>query len=303
MYDVIIIGAGPAGLSAGIYAARAGLKTLIIERLFSGGQISTSFEIENYPGFTVIGGADIGFKMEEHAKKAGAEFKNTEVLSVSLNGKVKIIKTSSEELEAKSVILAMGAKRREIGAQNEQRFYGQGVSYCATCDGAFYKNKTVAVVGGGNTALEDALYLANLCSKVYLIHRRDEFRGVKVLSDNVKKASNIELLLNKKVDSINGENTVSTLTLTDTKTSEKSEIKVDGLFVAVGTVPETVLVKDIIALDENGYIKAGEDCKTNIEGVFAAGDLRLKPLKQVITAASDGAVAATAAAAYIISEK
>lgn len=299
MYDVIIIGAGPAGLSAGIYAAKAGLKTLILEKFFSGGQISTTFEIANYPGLLNIGGADFGLKLEEHAKKAGAEIISAEVVSLSLSGSIKTVETNKQKFEAKTVIIATGAKRRKIGAENEQKFYGQGVSYCATCDGSFYKDKVCAVVGGGNTALEDALYLANLCSKVYLIHRRDEFRAVRSLSDSVAKTGMIEILYNKTVETINGDDRVKSLVINDTKTNEKSEILLDGLFVAVGTTPETALIKGTIDLDENGYINANEDCKTNIEGVFAAGDIRRKVLKQVVTAAADGAVAATMASNYI----
>ena len=302
MLDLIIIGGGPAGLNAALYAARAGLSALLFEKTFAGGQMVTTTQLDNYIGFPDgVGAVDLAMNMEEQAKKAGAEILYEEILSLHLSEKIKKITTAKQEYEAKAVILCMGATPRMLGADGEERLRGQGVSYCATCDGAFFKNKTVAVVGGGDTALEDALFLSRYCEKIYLIHRRDAFRGAKILADRVHEADNIELVLDSVVDKINGENTVESLTVRNVKTDETHLLNVSGVFIAVGTKPNTELLGDQIRLAD-GYIDAGEDTKTSCPGVFAAGDVRSKPLRQVITAAADGATAVYSATKYIDTE-
>lgn len=302
MLDLIIVGGGPAGLNAALYAARAGLRALLFEKMFAGGQMVTTTQLDNYIGFPDgVGAVDLAMNMEEQAKKAGAEILYEEILSLDLSGKIKKITTAKQEYEAKAVILCMGATPRMLGADGEERLRGQGVSYCATCDGAFFKNKTVAVVGGGDTALEDALFLSRYCEKIYLIHRRDAFRGAKILSDRVREAANIELVLDSVVDQINGDNTVESLAVRNVKTEKTHTLDVAGVFIAVGTRPNTELLGDQLRLTD-GYIDAGEDTKTSCPGVFAAGDVRCKPLRQVITAAADGATAVYSATKYIDTE-
>lgn len=299
MYDVAIIGEGPAGMSAAIYATRAGLSTVIIEKDFSGGQMSITPEIDNYPGFESISGFDLSMNMSNHAKKLGAEVKRATVLGFDFKKGQNVIRTSSEEIEAKTVILALGASHRHLGVPGEEKFQGLGVSYCATCDGNFFRGRDVCVVGGGNTALEDALYLSKLCSHVSLIHRRDSFRGFETLAKKLSDAPNVTLVLDSVVESINGDDRVSSVAVKNVKTGEVSEISTSACFIAVGMIPNTDLIKDKISLCESGHIDAGEDTKTNIPGVFAAGDIRKKTSYQIITAAADGAVAATAAGAFI----
>lgn len=302
MLDLIIIGGGPAGLNAALYAARAGLDAVLFEKMFAGGQMVTTTTFENYIGFpNGIGAVDLALNMEEQSKNAGAKILYEEIVSVELGDKIKKVKTAKQEYEAKTVILCMGAAPRMLGVDGEERLRGSGVSYCATCDGAFFKNKDVAVVGGGDTALEDALFLARYCKKVYLIHRRDSFRGAKVLSDKVRESDNIELVLDSVVEKIEGESTVESLLVHNVKREKVTNLAVDGVFIAVGTKPNTELVREQLALAD-GYIDAGEDTKTSISGVYAAGDVRIKPLRQVITAAADGAVAVYSAAKYIDTE-
>lgn len=286
MYDVAIIGGGPAGITAGIYAARAGLRTAVFEGRFFGGQITNSHKVDNYPGLPGISGADFAAKLLSQLKEFDIDIKNKKVISCDLTGKVKKICTKKEEIEAKSVIIATGAAPRKLGVDNEDKFTGNGVSYCATCDGAFYKDKTIAVVGGGNTALDDAIYLSNFAEKVYLIHRRDEFRAAEVTVNKVKSNSKIELCLNNEVVGINGEDKVESLIL---KTNE--QLKVDGLFVAVGNLPQTELFRDQIELNEGGFIITDSNLKTNLKLVYGAGDVIDKKLRQVVTAQSDGAIA------------
>ncbi len=300
-YDIIILGSGPAGLSAAIYAQRARLSTLLIEeKPLSGGQILDTYEVDNYPGLPGITGFEMGQKVRAHADRLGAEVVNAQVLSVRLDGEKKIVTTQKGVYEAKTLIIATGAKHRRLGIPGEDKLVGMGVSYCATCDGAFFKGKTVAVVGGGDVALEDALFLARGSEKVYLVHRRDQFRGAKILQEKVKEASNIEPVLDSVVTEIKGEGQVSSILL-NSKNGESRELEVQGVFIAVGIEPNSSAVKDLVAQDAGGYIVAGEDTKTSVEGVFAAGDVRTKQLRQVLTAAADGANAVTSAEKYILS--
>ena len=299
MKDVIIVGGGPAGLNAALYASRAGLDTLLIEKMFVGGQAATTAFVDNYIGVgTGIGGPDLVMRMESQANAFGALFTYEDVLELDLDGDIRTVKTKKNEYKAKAVILAMGATPRKLGANGEERFTGRGVSYCATCDGAFYKGKDVCVIGGGDTAAEDAIFLSNLCNKVYLIHRRDSLRASKALQDAVFLKENIEILWNTQVKEINGDNTVTSITTTG---DISKNIDVNGVFVAVGTVPSSELVYGKVELNENRYIITDEKMRTNVEGVFAAGDIVEKPLRQIITAASDGAIAAYSAQEYILS--
>ncbi len=302
MLDLIIVGGGPAGLNAALYAARAGLDAVLFEKMFAGGQMVTTTTFENYIGFpNGVGAVDLALNMEEQAKNAGAKILYDEIVEIDLSEKIKKVKTASEEYEAKAVILCMGAAPRMLGVDGEERLRGNGVSYCATCDGAFFKNKTVAVVGGGDTALEDALFLSRYCQKVYLIHRRDSFRGAKVLSDKVAITENVELVLDSVVEKIDGADTVESISVKNVKSGESKNLSVDGVFVAVGIEANIGLVENQVKLN-GGYIDAGEDTKTSIAGVFAAGDIRIKPLRQVITAAADGAVAVYSAQKYLDTE-
>jgi len=300
MYDLIIIGSGPAGLTAAIYAARAELKTKVIEKApLSGGQIINTYEVDNYPGFPGITGFDLSVKFREHCDKLGVEFVTGEVTSFQVEGKnKKIILDNNEEFVAKTVLIANGAQYRKLLVQGEAELTGKGVSYCATCDGAFFRNKTVAVVGGGDVAVEDAIFLARLCKHVYVIHRRDEFRAAKVLSTRLMGLENVTILWDTVVDEIRGDEMVSSIKITNKKTKEEQELEVAGIFIAVGMVPNSTIYKDVVETDEGGYIIASENCETNIPGVFAAGDIRTKQLRQIITAASDGANAITAVERY-----
>lgn len=296
MYDLIIIGSGPAGLSAAVYGKRAGLNMLVLEKNpMSGGQVLNTYEVDNYLGMPGINGFDMGVKFRQHADKLGVEFREALVSAIEDRGDVKIVRTDSEELETKTVILATGAVHARLGVPGEEELSGMGVSYCATCDGAFFRGRTVAVVGGGDVALEDAIYLARSCEKVYLIHRRDELRGAMVLQDQLKALSNVEILYSHVVEEIQGEDSVEEVRLKNLKTGENSQLQVAGLFIAVGIRPGTELVKDLTPCDEGGYVLAGEDCATQVPGLFAAGDVRKKPIRQIVTAVSDGANAAVAA--------
>lgn len=300
MYDVIIIGSGPAGLTAAIYGQRARLSVLVMEKQpMSGGQILNTYDVDNYPGLPGIGGFELGMKLREHADKLGAEFVTADVTAVELSGEVKKVLTEQQTYEARTVILATGAGYRALGVPGEKELRGMGVSYCATCDGAFFRGKDTAVVGGGDVALEDALFLARGCRKVYLIHRRDEFRGAKVLQEKVAATPNIEVIWDSEVVSIQGNEKVESVTVYNKKKQERSECAVSGVFIAVGILPNTAMFQGQVTLDEGGYIKAGEDCVTATAGVFAAGDVRTKQLRQVITAAADGANAITSVERYL----
>ncbi|KPI51105.1 thioredoxin reductase [Clostridioides difficile] len=299
MVDIIVIGAGPAGLTSAIYAMRAGLSVTVFEKSIYGGQVASTSEVENYPAVQKISGVEFSNNIYNQAIAQGVDIQFDEVEEINLEGKIKVVKTSSGEHKAKAIILANGVERRKLGCEGEEKFTGRGVSYCATCDGAFFKDKEVAIVGGGNTALEDALFLANNCTKVYLIHRRDSFRGEEVLEKSVKARKNIEILYNHGVEKIEGEKTVSKIEVKNLKTEEKRTIDVSGIFIAIGLKPNNKMFENVLDLDEGGYIISDESCTTSVEGVYVAGDSRTKFLRQIITAASDGAIAAVQAANYI----
>ena len=299
MYDLIIIGSGPAGLSAAVYGKRAGLDLLVLEKNpMSGGQVLNTYEVDNYLGMPGINGFDMGMQFRQHADKMGVEFREAEVSAIEDMGNRKKVVTETEELEAKAVILATGAVHAHLGVPGEEELSGMGVSYCATCDGAFFRNRVVAVAGGGDVALEDAIYLARSCEKVYLIHRRDELRGAMSLQEELKTLDNVEILYSHTVEEIRGEESVNEILVKNLKTGEISALAVAGVFVAVGIRPETELVRELTACDEGGYVLAGEDCATQVPGLYAAGDVRKKPSRQIVTAVSDGANAAVAAGAY-----
>lgn len=300
IYDVIIIGSGPAGLAAAIYGQRSRLKTLILEKEpMSGGQILNTYEVDNYPGLPGMGGFELGMKLRGHADTMGAEFLEAEVERLNAAGEIKDIYTNKGVFQAKAVVFATGASHRKLKIPGEKELLGMGVSYCATCDGAFFKDKITAVVGGGDAALEDALFLARGCEKVYLIHRREELRGAKALQERVFKTDNIEIIWSSSVTAIAGGQQVSGIDLTNNRDQSTQSLKVDGIFIAVGIVPNSEKARDVVGLDEFGYIKAGENGETDVKGIFAAGDVRTKQLRQVITAAADGANAITSVEKYL----
>ncbi len=325
MYDLIIVGSGPAGLSAAVYGKRAGLKLLVIEaKPMSGGQILDTYEVDNYLGLHGMNGFDMGMKFKEHADMTGAEFKTAVVTQMEVEGETKIVKTADGACyEAKTVILAAGAKHAVLGVPGEDEYKGKGVSYCATCDGAFFKGRDVAVVGGGDVAVEDAIYLSRMCRKVYLIHRRDRLRAAKGLQDKLMQCENVEVCWNRVVDCIYGSDLVEGVTLrrTSKQTEEQSgaeltaagqsgaeltaaeqsmeNLAVEGVFIAVGMHPNTEAFRKVVDCSEAGYVIAGEDCKTSVPGIFAAGDIRTKQVRQIITAASDGACAVASIERYL----
>lgn len=298
MYDVVIIGAGPAGLTAAIYTRRAAKRVLVLEAKVYGGQIVNTLDIENYPAEEHISGYDFATKLYNQAKNLGAEIVFEKVISIEANGKQKKVITTDNVYEAGSVIIATGSENKKLGLPNEDQLIGKGISYCATCDGAFYKNKKVAVVGGGNTALEDALYLADVAEKVYLIHRRSEFRGEDSTVSRLKGKENIQFVLNSNVAKLNAGNKLESIEVAGTDGKVRT-IEIDGLFVAIGRIPESKAFANLIKLDDAGYIEADEKCHTNVDGIFVAGDGRTKDVRQLVTAASDGAIAATEAVKYI----
>lgn len=300
MYDMIIIGSGPAGLTAAIYGQRARLSVLVIEKQpMSGGQIINTYDVDNYPGLPGIGGFDLAMKFRAHADALGAEFVTAEVVSVELEGEEKKVVTGDGVYTAKTVVIASGAVHRRLEVPGEDALRGMGVSYCATCDGAFFRGKDVAVVGGGDVALEDALFLARACRHVYVIHRRDELRGAKVLQEKVFAAENITVIWDSTVEEICGNGQVEAVSLLNRKTGQKEKLPVQGVFIAVGIQPNSGLFEGILDMDEAGYILAGEDGATNLPGVFAAGDVRTKQLRQIVTAAADGANAVTSVEKYL----
>lgn len=298
-YDIVIVGAGTAGLSAAIYAVRAGKSVIVLEATTHGGQIVNTPEVENYPGIQKISGFEFANNLYKQAKSLGAEVIYEKVIGIEVNGEEKIVHTTKEDYQAKAVILATGAKNRPLGLEHEKEWIGAGISYCAICDGMFYRGKDVAVAGGGNTALEDAIFLTNYCRKVYLIHRRDAFRGEEKLLQTLKEKPNVEFVLNANITRLIGEDGVDGVEVEDKNTHEKRVIDVMGLFVAIGQMPENSEFINVVDLDKGGYIEAKEDCKTKTKGIFTAGDCRTKKVRQLATAASDGAIAALAACEYI----
>ena len=296
LYDVLVLGGGPAGLTAALYAKRAGVSVLVLEKTIYGGQVINTPTVENYPGIPTITGVDLAMALHDQVTGLGVEVRLEEPTSCRLDTDPKVVTTARGSYEAKTVILANGVKRRQLGCPGEERLAGRGVSYCATCDGAFFAGKVTAIVGGGNTALEDALFLSNHCSAVHLIHRRDSFRGSAILAQAVQKRENIVLHYDTVVEEIRGEDRVSGLALKNVRTGEETSLSVDGVFVAVGLMPDNGPFAGQVELDEAGYIKAGEDCRTSLPGVYAAGDTRTKAVRQIVTAAADGAVAALGAA-------
>jgi thioredoxin reductase (NADPH) len=300
MYDTIIIGSGAAGLSAAIYAKRSGLDFVVFEKnAMSGGQMAYANEIENYPAFENISGFELATKMRRHAEKLGAKFISAAVTElVQMADKTWKISAGGAKYLTKTVIYAAGAEHKTLGADGEKKFTGRGVSYCAICDGGFYRNKTTAVIGGGNTALQDALYLAKLCQKVYLVHRRDEFRGHRHTAEKVRSTENIELILNSSLKKINGNSKVEEIIL-ENNSGTVTALKADGVFMAVGIQPINEIVKGFVKMDKNGFIVTNEECFTGTAGLFAAGDVRSKKHRQIITAAADGAIAAEAVNEYL----
>ena len=293
VFDTIIIGGGPGGYTAALYAARAGFSALVLEKLSAGGQMATTDQIDNYPGFPQgVNGFELALEMQKGAQRFGAQTELAEVLQVDLRGPMKEVVTQKETYRAPTVVLATGASPRELGLPGERELRGRGVSYCATCDGMFYRGKTVAVVGGGNTAAADVLYLSRLCEKVYLIHRRDQLRASRVYLEPLKQAENVEILWDSQVTELLYGETLTGIKVRNKKTGEVKELSLDGLFLAVGQLPNTQLFQGQVELDAAGYVVADETTRTNLPGVFAVGDLRQKPLRQVVTAAADGAVAA-----------
>ena len=304
MYDLIVIGSGPAGLGAAVYGKRAGLSTLVLEQApMSGGQILNTWEVDNYLGLPGISGFDMGMQFREHAEKLGTQFREAEVTGVENGADRKIVKTSEGDFEAGAVIIATGAAHRKLGVPGEERLSGMGVSYCATCDGAFFRDRTVAVIGGGDVAVEDAIFLARGCKKVYVVHRRDELRAAKSLQDQLFALPNVEMVWNCTVNDILGEDAVTGLSLHDKKEGKDRELAVDGVFVAVGISPNSAAFAGAVKADENGWLEAGEDCATSVPGIFAAGDVRTKKLRQVITAVADGANAVASAQEYFLKRK
>lgn len=329
MYDVIIIGSGPAGLSASVYAKRAGLKALTLEKNpVSGGQVLNTYEVDNYLGLPGINGFDIGVKFREHADGLGCEFQTAEVLSVCKEHREEkqlkaasvnetavdaafepvraqgfMIETDEGVFRAKAVVAAMGAVHAKLGIPGEEEMAGRGVSYCATCDGAFFRGKVTAVIGGGDVAVEDAIFLARGCEKVYLIHRRDELRAAKILQEEVMSLPNVEIIWDTVAEKIEGNGQVEGISLKNVKTGDKMELPVDGVFVAVGILPDSEILKEIVNCDPKGYVLAGEDGVTDVPGIFAAGDIRSKKLRQIVTAVADGASAIQSVQEYLLQAK
>ena len=299
MYDVLIVGAGTAGMTAGIYVQRAGKKALVLDEKGYGGQIVNTATVENYPGFVNISGTEFTERIHEQAVELGVDFKVEKVKNAKKKGEVFVVSTGDSQYEVKSVIIATGVKNRELGIPGEEKFKGSGVSFCATCDGNFFKGRDIAIIGGGNTALEDAEVMSGIANKVYLVHRRDEFRGDKLTVKSLSVKDNVEFVLNSKPVEITGGFAVDGLKVENTEDGSQKTLKVDGIFVAVGQNPDNKAFEGLVKLDSAGYVDAGEDCVTSAEGIFVAGDCRTKKVRQLTTAASDGSVAAAGAVEYI----
>ncbi len=298
MYDIVIIGGGPAGLTAALYALRAEKSVLVIEKLGLGGQIALTSEVENFPGTPKMSGLDFTSKLAAQVEELGGQIEFEEVLEIK-DGATKTVVTDFGRYETRSVIIATGVKNRRLGADGEENLIGKGISFCAVCDGSFYKNKTVAVIGGGNTAVEDAIYLSDIAEKVYLVHRRQEFRAESRLVRALEKRENIELVLDSTVKRFVEENGLKAVEVVNVKNGVERTLTVDGAFVAVGQIPQCEIFKDFISLDDGGYVSADESCRTNIDGIFVAGDCRHKTVRQLTTAVSDGSIAALAACDYL----
>ncbi len=299
IYDIAILGAGPGGMTAAIYARRAGLDVLVIEKGLVGGALNATYEVANYTGFEKISGKELAERMYNHTKSLNTEYIFDEVKKVTVDSEIKIIECFKGKYLARTLILGFGASVRKLNLENERSFVGRGISYCATCDGKLFEDKTVAIVGGGNTALEDCFFLSNLAKKVYLIHRREEFRGDAILIEQIKQKENIELVLNSYISKLVGDGNLQSIDVTDKVTNKTKKINLDGLFVCIGRGPDTGMIDGDIKLSENGYIETDEYMRTNFEGVYAIGDIRCTPLRQIVTACSDGAIAATKAFEYI----
>lgn len=299
IYDVVIVGAGPAGMTAAVYASRANLSTLMLERGMPGGQVANTEEVENFPGFDYITGPELSNKMFEHAQKFGAEYKYGDIKDVELDGDIKVIKTSSEDILARSLIIATGTEHKKIGIPGEDLLSGRGVSYCAVCDGAFFKEKHLVVIGGGDSAVEEGIFLTKFASKVTIVHRRDELRAQKILQDRAFNNDKIEFIWNTEIQSINGDNKVSSVTLKNNETDEVYDFDADGVFIYIGLQPLTAPFKNLDILTEDNYIESNEEMETPIKGIFAAGDVRVKSLRQIVTATGDGSIAAQNAAEYL----
>ncbi|MDA1675021.1 thioredoxin-disulfide reductase [Bacillus cereus group sp. TH152-1LC] len=299
IYDVIIIGAGPAGLTAAIYAARANLKTLMIERGVPGGQMVNTEEIENFPGFESILGPELSTKMFSHSQKFGAEYTYGDVKGISIDGDYKIVETSKQNYKTKTIIIATGTEHKKLGIPGEKELSGRGVSYCAVCDGAFFKERELVVIGGGDSAVEEALYLTRFASKVTVIHRRDQFRAQPILQERLLNNPKVEIIWNHTVDEILGEKVVEKLSIRDVNTGERKEFKANGAFIYIGMLPLTEAFKNLPISNEEGFIITNEILETSIPGIFAAGDCREKMLRQVVTATADGSIAAQSAQHYI----
>jgi thioredoxin reductase (NADPH) len=300
MYDMIIIGAGPAGMAAAIYAGRAKLNAVMFEKDFPGGQVTKTYEVANYPGIADVIGPDLAIKMQAHAKEYGIEPIVEEVIGIDIEGKVKKVKTNKNTYEAKTILLGMGATWRELGVPGEKKLKAKGVSYCATCDGAFFNGRNTVVVGGGNTGVEDAILLSKFCPKVYVIQDLPNLTAQRILQENLKALENVEILTNHQVLEIVGEDKVEGIRVKNKETGEEKQLDVEGVFVAVGMTPNSEIAKGKVETNQWGYIKANENCETNIPGVYAIGDVRDKMLRQIITATSDGATAVHAGEKYII---
>jgi thioredoxin reductase (NADPH) len=301
IYDVIIIGSGPAGLSAAIYAKRAELNLIVIEKAgISGGQIINTYEVDNYPGIPGISGFELSTRFREHCDRLDTTFITGEVTGFRLEGDIKVVTMDNgEEYRTKTVVIASGGVPRHLNVPGEDKLSGMGISYCATCDGAFFKNKEVVVVGGGDVAVEDAIFLARICKKVYVVHRRDQFRANKSAVSKLMDMENVTVLWDSVVERINGEDSVESIEIKNVKTQESKQYDVSGVFIAVGYIPNSQVYQNVVATNEQGYIIAGENCETNIPGIFAAGDVRTKDLRQIITAAADGANAITSVERYL----
>lgn len=301
IYDVIIVGSGPAGLCAAIYAKRAQLEMMVLEKDFAGGgQMVKTYEVDNYPGLPGMSGYDMAEAFRKHADKLGAAFSRENVKKVMEEDGFKRVVTNKNEYLTRTLVLAGGARHRTLGIPGEEELSGMGVSYCATCDGAFFKEQTAAVIGGGDVAVEDAIFLSRICKKVYLVHRRDELRAAKILQERLGELQNVEIIWDTIPLEIKGSDQVKALSLAHVKTKEQSEIAVDGVFIAVGILPNTEEFRELLETDEIGYLTAGEDCKTSVPGIFAAGDIRTKQLRQIVTAAADGANAIESVQKYLL---